>query len=251
MKKPKLVVSLSDQQAPYFDSRLHKLTLDFLDDQSPSEVIINGDLFDFPTLSKYTPREGSTATPHETLETGLALLQDYSAAMPNKANRLFIPGNHDERWSIYIWKHAIELASLVGNGLIDYVESAGWQYVGPGYPHSMYAVTPKLGIAHGWIVRKYSGATALAHMQHVSHSIIIGHTHRQAIVNHTYVEPDGSKRIIRGIEQGCMCVDLDYVVKPNWQQGFATAWVYEDGRFNVSLASYVNGELLWEGLRYK
>lgn len=250
-QKRRLVAVISDQQAPYFDPLLHKATLNFLNNNDVSTVVVNGDLFDFPTLSKFTLREGFTADPDETLSSGLGILHDYDKAISPKALRKFVPGNHDFRWESYLWKNAARLAPHLSGVIKDYVNSSGWDYVGPQWPHSMYPITPKLGATHGWLVRKKAGMTALAHLEHLSHSVIIGHTHRQAITTHTFYEPNGDQRVLRGVEAGCMCLpDLGYSVKPDWQMGFATAWIYNDDMFDISLATWVNGTLLWEGLRY-
>lgn len=253
MTKPRLVAFLSDQQAPYFDSALHKLVLDWLDDNNPSEVIIGGDLFDFPGLSKHAAHAGYTATTEDSVESGHSLLADYKSAAPKKAKRRFIPGNHDQRTELYLWRHAERLAYLYGGGLRESVEKAGWSYVGKGYPHSMLTITPHLAAAHGWLVRKQAGMSALAHVEFLGHSVLIGHTHRQGISQRTQHELTGGLRVHKGVEAGCLCLPEDglgYTVKPNWQPGFAAVHVYEDGMFETSLASYVNGVLLWQGQRW-
>lgn len=250
--KPKLLAFLSDQQAPYHDPNLHELVLAWLDDHNPNHVVIGGDLFDFPGLSKHAPRAGYTASTEECIQSGLSLLDDYKNASPKRARRDFIPGNHDQRTDLYLWRNAPSLADRLGGHISDIVGHAGWNYVGPGWPQSMLSVAPRLGLTHGWLVRKQAGASALAHVEYLSHSVIMGHTHRQGIANHTYHDLEGGLRIHRGVESGCLCLPEDglgYAVKPNWQPGFATAWIYEDGTFNASLATYVNGHLIWENER--
>lgn len=253
MARPKLIAFLSDQQCPYIDPNLHDLVLAWLDDNNPSQVVIGGDLFDFPGLSKFAPRSGYNATTEECITSGLSVLDDYKKASPRRASRYFTPGNHDQRTELYLWRSAPNLAEQLGGQLPQIVDNAGWNYVGPGWPTSILRITPRLAATHGWLVRKQAGTSALAHVEHLSHSVIMGHTHRQGIVNHTYHDLDGGLRIHRGVEAGCLCLPEDglgYAVKPDWQPGFATVRVFDDGMFNVSLATYVNGRLLWEGQSY-
>jgi hypothetical protein len=44
---------------------------------------------------------------------------------------------------------------------------------------------------------------------------------------------------------------LGYAVAPDWQNGFATAQVWDDGRFKLDLATYVSDALFWRDQRYE
>ncbi len=106
---------------------------------------------------------------------------------------------------------------------------------------------------HGWLARKGSGATALATLTYLGHSVIVGHTHRQALVYHTQHKIDGRVRIHCGIEAGTLAQvsgGLGYAVAPDWQPGFCTVYLNPDGTFSPSLATYVSGRLLWQGQAY-
>ena len=82
---------------------------------------------------------------------------------------------------------------------------------------------------------------------------MIGHTHRQSVVFHTAHDIDGEPSVLLGCEAGTMARirgGLGYTPNPDWQQGFATAHLHEDGLFALDLAVFVNGSLLWAGQRY-
>lgn len=258
--KPKLIVVLPDQQCPYQDPALHQLVCDWLKDEKPAEVILSGDLTDFPTLSRFAPTFGYTHTALEVLESSKDVLDDYARAAP-KARRRLIPGNHEERWMKYIWKGVPELAEMFDKSLPEALEldTLGYEWVGsphargPAYPHAMAILSPHIAVAHGWIARKASGSSALATLEHLGHSIVVGHTHRQAVVGHTYHQIDGSLRVLRAVEAGTLAIvrgGLGYAVAPNWTPGFVTVWLHEDGTFNLNLATYVNGTLFWQEDRY-
>jgi hypothetical protein len=81
----------------------------------------------------------------------------------------------------------------------------------------------------------------------------VGHTHRQGKVYETSWDINGDPTTLTGVEAGCMCdLNAGYVdAKPDWQQGFATATIYPDGKFNIDLATYVNGVLMWRDQRFE
>jgi len=120
------------------------------------------------------------------------------------------------------------------------------------YAHDQVQVTPELAARHGWIARKGSGASALATIDHLRYSVVIGHTHRQSIVHHTAHSIDGKPKTLLGAEAGTLAKvqgGLGYAVAPDWQPGFATAQVWDDGQFKLDLATWVNGRLLWRDWR--
>ena len=95
-------------------------------------------------------------------------------------------------------------------------------------------------------MRKGAGATALASIERLTYSIIVGHTHRQAKTALTRHNIDDTEVTIYGVEAGTMAVvggGLGYAVDPNWQQGFAVAYIHEDGDFDVQLAEYYDHKL--------
>lgn len=130
------------------------------------------------------------------------------------------------------------------------MDELGVEWVGGDgtYEHQQILVTPELAARHGWIARKGSGASALSTLDHLRHSIVIGHTHRQSIVYHTSHTITGEPKTLTGVEAGTLAQvrgGLGYAVSPSWQAGFAAASVWPDGTFKIDLASWLNDRLLF------
>jgi hypothetical protein len=274
---PKLIVVVGDQQAPFHDPQLHRLFCSFLRKNKPQEGISLGDSVDFPDISRHQLDPENTATVNECLQAGYDLFRGYVDSSPETFWRKLY-GNHDERIRNLILdkpknqplyglkrpdtpegkgEQVLELSHLMR------LDELGVELVLPsgGYELGQIRLTNKLAVRHGWLARKGSGASALATLEHLGYSVIVGHTHRQAVVHETKHEIDGKLRTITGVEAGCMCrVDQtpdedgriwpNYTAAPDWQQGFATVEVWPDGYFNIDTAKYVNGALMWRDQRY-
>jgi hypothetical protein len=130
------------------------------------------------------------------------------------------------------------------------------------YEHGQVNLSNKLAVRHGWIARQGSGTSALATLEHLRYSVIVGHTHRQSIVYKTTFDIEGNLTTLVAAEAGCMCrveqnVGPDrrrfpsYAPSPDWQQGFVTADIWPDGKFVLTPAVYVNKVLLYGDQRYE
>lgn len=275
--QPYLVVVVGDQQAPYHDRDLHRLFTQWLRENRPEQGVSLGDSVDFPDISRHPKDPENNAFVNECLQEGYNIFRSYVDASPD-TNWTKLIGNHDERIrNILLNNH--QTAPLHKIKRPDTPEAQGEELLNLSHamrldelgievidPHGKYdlaqiVLTPKLAVRHGWIARKGSGASALSSLEHLGHSIIVGHTHRQAVVHHTSHEIDKKLRTLTGVEAGCMCrvsqapdeqgrVWPNYTVNPDWQQGFCTVEIWPDGFFNIDTAKYVNGSLMWRGRRY-
>lgn len=277
--EPELVVICGDQQAPYQDTNLHRLFLDWLAENKPSRGVVLGDLGDYPDISRHPADPENMAFAQECAQESYNILRDYAHASPYTGWDYLI-GNHDERIRQYLVKNAPLLYGLktvdtdqsVGEAIhsmrhVLRLDELGVNLVEPHgtYEWAQVELSSNLAVRHGWVVRQGSGASALKTLEATGYSIIIGHTHRQSAVYHSEREIDGSLRTTVAVEAGCMCrIDKrgEFDSKgrrfPNygsghadWQQGFCAARIYPDGKFSISLASYVNGVLLWGDQRYE
>lgn len=273
-----LIVVIGDQQAPFHDRDLHRLFVEWLSANQPDRGISLGDSVDFPDISRHQLDPENTATVNECLQSGYDMFRDYVDASHVTAwQKLY--GNHDERLRNLILDKPKNNA-LYGIKRPDTAEAKGEEVLELSHlmrldelaielvlPHGKYdlgqiKLGEKLAVRHGWLARKGSGASALATLEHLGYSVIVGHTHRQSVVHETKHEIDGKLRTITGVETGCMCrVDQtpddddgriwpNYTPAPDWQQGFATVEIWNDGYFNIDTAKYVNGALMWRDQRY-
>lgn len=269
--EPKLVIVCGDQHAPFHDTNLHKLFLDWLSFNSPHEGILLGDLCDFPELSRHRHKPEWKADTQDCIDSGYTILRDYiQSSLGTKWS--FIPGNHDERIRNSIIDYNRQLFNLQrahDEGQSDAersvwslhnllrMEELGIEYTDPGgtYSNAQCVISPKIAARHGWLARPKSGATAHSTLDLLGHSIIVGHTHRRGFVYQTKHEIAGDTRDLVAIEAGCMCrVDkptgLGYAIAPDWQNGFVTITVWPDGSFHAEPAVYVNQKLLWRDQVY-
>ncbi len=263
--KPRLVVQLPDQQAPYHDRALHELVLEWLSDHQPQAVVLSGDLFDFPSISRHRKNPKLHTTAQQSIDAGYGLIRDYREAAYLCKEWVLTEGNHEVRLQNYLLDiGAGEIAELRRAGesvdvppVLSLVHLARLDELGVqvqdsaygGYPYPHYDLTPEFGIYHGWVVRPEAGASARATIEKLGRSAGVGHTHRGAIV--TSNDP---RRKMIGVEAGTLAQvegGLGYEVAPNWENGFAVYRVYPSGQVHPSLAFYRDGELFWEGWSYR
>lgn len=277
--EPQLVAVCGDQHAPYHDENLHRLYCKFLSELKPARGVVLGDLGDFPDISRHPADPENHCKAQESLQASYNILADYKYASPQTTWDYLI-GNHDERIRQYMIKNAPLLypfhqvdtpdgrgAEIHSMAYLMRLDELGVRLVDPQgtYEYAQVDLSSNLAVRHGWVVRQGSGTSALKTLEQTGYSVIVGHTHRQSCVYHTMQEIDGTPRQTLAVETGCMCrMDKrsgkhqqpgerfpNYMVHPDWQQGFATATIFPDGKFKVDLGTYVNGVLLWRDRRYE
>ena len=275
-----LVVIVGDQQAPFHDKDLHRAFCGWLEVNQPHRGVSLGDTYDFPDIRPgHRVYPAQNAKVSECLQAGYDLFRGYVLSSPNTSwTKLF--GNHDDRFKNFFldkpstrevveWKRP-DTPFEQGKGIMDLayqgrLDELGIECVDTGgsYEHGQVNLSKYLAVRHGWVARKGSGSSALATLESTRYSIIVGHTHRQSIVYHTSANIDGKINTLTAAEAGCMCrvsqvPDPDdgrtwpgYTVAPDWQQGFMTATIWDDGRFHLDPAIFVDGTLLWRDQRYE
>jgi hypothetical protein len=276
-KVHKRIVVVGDQQAPYHDENLHRLFLEWLEVNKPDQGVSLGDAYDFPDISRHPSDPENDATVNECLQAGYDIFRGYVDASPETYWRKLI-GNHDERIRTLLLK-LNDTKALYGVKRPDTPEEKGElvlelshlarldelgiEIVWPngGYKLGQIVLSDKLAVRHGWLASKGSGSSALNSLKQLGYSIIVGHTHRQSVVHETKHEIHGTIRTLTGVEAGCMCrveqvadeqgrIWPSYTPSPDWNQGFVTVDIWEDGSFKIDTAAYVNKSLMWRDQRY-
>jgi len=263
-KDHELVVFLGDHHAPHHDRKLHVAVCEWLREFQPDRGIILGDLLDLDAVSRHRRTPEWTATVQATLDAGYSILRSYIDASPNTRWQM-LDGNHEDRLRNSILDqlsavHGVTRASeddedlrpVLSTPFLLRLDELGieWERPDGGYEHAQIKVTSELAARHGWVVKKGSGASALTSIDRLRYSVVIGHTHRQAIVHHTAHSIDGKPKTLLGCEAGTLASiegGLGYATSPDWQRGFAVADIYAGtpGLFKMDLATYVDGALLW------
>lgn len=262
-KRSRRVVQLPDQQAPYHDLALHAMVCEWLRVNRPDVVVLSGDLFDFPSISKHRSNRRMHTTAQRSIDAGYAIVRDYRQACPS-AEFVLVPGNHEVRLENFLVdRDAEEIAELrragdpdgkplLSLGYVARLDELGVQVMDSeysGYPHPHYRLTDSFDIWHGWVVRPEAGASALATIRKTGRSGGVGHTHRAGIVS---LNDPGRKLI--GVEAGTLAKiegGLGYEVAPNWENAFAVYVVHPGDHVHPSLAYYRDGVLFYGNQIYR
>jgi predicted phosphodiesterase len=218
------VVIASDFHLPHEDILLVQKWIAWLETQTISHLILNGDVLDFEKISRWP--SSSTFTTKDTIARGNAFLDQVvpAARARNPHARItWVDGNHCHRLTKYLQSNAGELVGLT-NGSGEEVVSIPHllDLRGRGVSYRTYQQIVRLPgnlyVEHGDRVSKNSASTAMNIVRDKGASVIVGHVHRVG----AYYKKD-RLGLHRGIEGGCMCdLSPSYMTEDsaNWQQGF-------------------------------
>jgi predicted phosphodiesterase len=269
-QKVRTSVVLSDFHAPHHDKTLFALTCQYLADEQPDEIIVNGDLMDAATVSRHrtVPGGGYDQGLQTNIDEAYGILRQLRETCPNARIRLQ-RGNHDERI-----EHALidQLAALYGispagedipalslRRLLHLDTHLHIEYSDEPWDRSKIQILDnhRISAVHGYSTTPNPGKKILADL---SGSTVQGHSHRLSAYYQTSHHPTEGPETRLAAECGCMCEiedGLGYTREPNWQQGFLVAKSWPDSNpgpkddFHVALAIYLRGRLLLpDGRRY-
>jgi hypothetical protein len=181
---------------PLHDPNAIDVALQVIKDVQPSQVVLNGDNLDFPSLGRFAQEAALNGTINETLNYVHQLLATIKATSPD-TKITYIAGNHELRLRKYLMSHAPELATLrqAGGDRVNTVPfllnlaALDVEYI-DGYPAGKYWLTDDLKVIHGYMARKRGGATAASYLAEEDTSTIYGHIHRREYAERTH----GSRR---------------------------------------------------------
>ncbi|AHJ88712.1 metallophosphoesterase [Mycobacterium phage RhynO] len=248
----KRIVVISDTQIPYDDRRAVRAVIRFIGDYQPDQVIHIGDLMDFPQPSRWNKDtrgefEGSVFKDAEQCKHRfLAPLRTVYVG-PVGVHE----GNHDERPRQYLAKYAPALAESRAFHIETLLDFDGF---GIELLPEFYKVAPGWVTTHGHrgqiSLSRIAGNTALNAARKFGTSVVMGHTHRLGIGNHTEGYGGISKRVLTGMEVGnLMNMRLAEYLKGgtgNWQQGFGLLTV-EGKHVKPETVPILNGRFTVDG----
>ncbi len=238
--RPEMHVVLSDQHIPFQDPVIERLSLEFLRDQQPDVIHLLGDIMDFYTLSRFDKDPTRILSLAEDIDNGLSYFTLLRDACP-RAIIKYSEGNHESRLQRYLWSKAPELSSLPALQMPELLRlkdfDISWVSARKPYKHGRLLYT------HGDIVRRWSGASAKAHYEKFGCSVIHGHTHRQgSFFTRSYSDTYAA------FENGCLCtLEPEYMVSPDWQNGWSVVWYAPNGNFQVEQVSVFDNAYTFHG----
>ncbi|MBZ5499716.1 MAG: metallophosphoesterase [Acidobacteriia bacterium] len=235
---------LGDLHFPWQNDRAIEVALGIAEELAPNLVVINGDATDCWDISKFD--KNPACHDKAKLSSELNLTRDFLARLRKRFQRariVYVFGNHEHRWAVFIASNARELHGLKGMTLQEQLEldqhriecvysgnkETSWQW-------------GKLLIGHFDAVSKHSGYTAKNLLDSKGISLIQNHTHRGGSSFKRLWDRD-----VVAYENFCLCDrNPAYVDHPNWQLGFSI--VYKDRKsdcFSVEqhpIVEIVNGD---------
>jgi len=253
IKKYRKVMVTGDYHIPFEDKKAYSIMKQYAKDYKPDIFVINGDLIDFYTISRFDSNPERKISFKKELELGRKCLTEIRDILPN-ADIYYLEGNHENRLQHFIWRNP-ELDGLEELALTNLLqlEENDIKFVGVDRDYwrkdTGHLIIGKTIIMHGdsrlngASYSKYSGYSAKNTLMNLQSNIVINHTHRLGQIYHSTPYSD-----LIGIEGGSLCQKTGTA---NWQQGFVTFEVYRSKMVNPKLHKIDNGILYEDGSRYR
>jgi predicted phosphodiesterase len=239
IKGVKKLAVLSDIHVPYHSIEALTACFDWIKENKPDGILLNGDTIDFYGLSRFMkdPRKRSVA--HELKATNdlLDILQGFGAKI------FFKLGNHDERFEHYMLMKAPELLGIQEFQLEQLLrcKERGIDVIG----EKRIIKANKLNILHGHefgqsVFSPVNIARGLFLRGKVS--AMQGHNHQTS--EHT--ETDLNGKIVTTFSLGCLSeLHPAYLPINKWNNGFACVYLNEDGKnYEVQNFRIYKGKIL-------
>lgn len=222
----KRIVIVPDLQIPFHDRKATRAVIRFIGDTQPDEVVLIGDVLDFPQPSRWNKDtrgefEGSIYQDVELAKSQLfgPLREVYSGPVK------FHEGNHDERPRTYLDKYSPALSGTRAFHVDTLCDFDGFgiellpdfHYIAPGWVSTH-------GHLGGIRIHQVAGNTALNAARKFGKSVVMGHTHRLGIGSHTSGFDGKIVQQVTGMEVGHLMDQRQAAYlkggTANWQQGF-------------------------------
>ena len=220
---------ISDVHVPYHSEIAVAAAIGFLKDQNLSGLLLNGDIADFYAISRYMkdPSQRDFKGELEAVRTFIEYVRHTFPDIPI----VYKLGNHEERWTHWLWQHAAEISDdrRMSLGAWLDLDKHGVTLVEDKRP----VMLGKLPVLHGHELPSGTAApvnVARGVFLRTGSTGLVGHSHRTS--NHA--ESDMWHHETACWSTGCLC-DLrpDYARINRWNWGFAMATVHKGGAFDV------------------
>jgi len=222
-KAYKRTVIAGDFHIPFEDKVAVKLWLKFLEWYKPEILVLNGDVIDCFSISKFltSPLEGTRLK--EEIDRAKELLARIVSVTPG-CTRYFVFGNHEARLHKYMASQAREIYELVA--LEDLLGLSDNYVVVNGNSRENVVQLGDIYVGHWDRVSKFSSYTVKNIIADRGVNVVQSHTHRLGFYTQRFMD-----RTVYGWEIGCLCgLNPSYVFNPNWQAGFAVIEPYNNGK---------------------
>jgi len=229
---------ISDIHIPYHSSTALDCAFNIARQERVEQVIINGDLIDCESLSRYDKRYDTVDFAREIDETKY-FLQELRKTF-RRARIIYKAGNHEERLETYIMRKAPELAHLKALMIPALLEL---QALSIEYVNDRSAIQlGKLSIYHGHEIGSAASVNvAISVLRKTLTNTLCGHWHKtqQEILR------NAEGHLVGAWISGCLC-DLNPFYRPvnTWNHGFAIVTTDSDGIFSLRNYYIQDGRIL-------
>lgn len=232
------VLIISDLHFPYQNNEAIEVAINYGIEKDVNCVLINGDLFDFATISRHE-KDWKFRPAKEEIEAVNQFFEYLKDRLPN-ARIVFKCGNHDERFDKWMYHKAPEFLGIEEFTLAGYLRLAekGIEYVTDKRPVKI----GKLTVLHGHELNGSGGVNpARATFLKTIDNVLIGHCHRSS--QHT--EPTLGGDVIVTTSIGCLCGLYPMFARVNkWNHGFGYVELdVKTGNYKLDSLKVINGKV--------
>ncbi len=216
-----------DYHAQYLDEVAFVKMLSFAKKYKPNIFVINGDLVDYYSISKFDKNPNRKTTLYEEILIARKILKTIRKTVGNKCKIYWLQGNHEIRLINYLRSHNEILSfPFFGTDRLFELDKHNVKLITASADYDKdvseigHLKISNMFIMHGdnrlngATTSRYSGYSASNTVRNLMCNVILGHSHRAGKIYHT--TPYSS---FVGMESGCLCKTLGTA---NWQQGFIT-----------------------------
>lgn len=213
----------------------------FVKDLKPDAVILNGDVMDFPRISRHPQNWESAPDPQEEIEAAQDHLNDIVMACKRGAHKIWTLGNHDARFEAMIANATPQMRGVKGVHLSDHF--GAWQ-------KAMSCFINQGTIGATMVKHKPPGgginATRTFTVKAGTHAVH-SHLHRQSVQSVSdYRDVD-----YYGVDTGCVA-DKEHRAflytedaPLDWRSGFALLTYRDGGLMPPELITKMDAKTVW------
>lgn len=232
------VLIISDLHFPYQNNEAIEVAINYGVEKDVNCVLINGDLFDFATISRHE-KDWKFRPAKEEIDTVNQFFEYLKDRLP-KARIVYKYGNHCERFDKWMYHKAPEFLGIEEFTLAGYMKFAerGIEYVTDKRPVKL----GKLTVLHGHELNGSGGVNpARATFLKTIDNVLIGHCHRSS--QHT--EPTLGGDVIVTTSIGCLCGLYPMFARVNkWNHGFGYVDLdVKTGNYKLENLKIINGKV--------
>lgn len=228
---------MSDIHIPYHDDEALSLALDYAKNNDIDHILLNGDICDFFSVSRWMKNPDERNLSRE-----LQMTREFLGVLRGEhpdARIVYKIGNHEERWEHYMFTKAPEIVGLTEfeiEKLLNF-DKYGVELV---KSKQIIKAGSKLTIIHGHEIfggSSVNPARGLYNQMKVC--AIMGHRHQSS----AHSEKNADDKFVACWSIGCLCdMKPEYATINKWNHGFAVVDL-KGNKFNVNNLRIVNGAI--------